>query len=94
VPTSQVRRASVKERRLFGNGSRLLERRLFGRLLPVDPLHSGYSGQITGFHRAGGVHGDAGEREISLFAAEKFHFRVTNFTICVIRHVGSAGRSR
>jgi hypothetical protein len=57
-----------------------------GRLLPVDPLHSGHSGQITGFHRPGGVHGDAGERIISLFVAEKFYFLGTNFANCVSRH--------
>ena len=30
---------------------------------------------------------DTGERKISLFLAEKFHFLVTNFTNCVTRHL-------
>jgi hypothetical protein len=56
------------------------------RLLPVDPLHCGHSGQTTGCYRPGGGHGDTAERIISLSMAEKFDFLGTNFTNCVIRH--------
>jgi hypothetical protein len=56
-----------------------------GRQPPHVSLLSSHSGQIAGSSRPEGVQGDAGEREISLFMAEKFHFLVTYFTNCVIR---------